>query len=34
MSEASYSFFVLAATTEESGGGFLPLQILGVYVEY
>ena len=30
MSETSYSFFALAAATEESGGGFLPLQILGV----
>ena len=26
----SYSFFALAVATEESGGGFLPLKIIGV----
>ena len=30
MSMDSYSFFVLAAATEENGGGILPLQIIGV----
>ena len=31
MSMDSYSFFALAATTEENGGGILPLQIIGVF---
>ena len=30
MSIDSYSFFALAAATEENGGGILPLQIVGV----
>ena len=30
MSMDSYSFFALAAATEENGGGILPLQIIGV----
>ena len=30
MSMDSYSFFALAAATEENGGGILPLQIVGV----
>ena len=30
MSIDSYSFFALAAATEENGGGILPLQIIGV----
>ena len=30
MSMDSYSFFALAAATEEKGGGILPLQIIGV----
>ena len=32
MSMDSYSFFALAATTEENGGGILPLQIIGAIV--
>jgi multicomponent Na+:H+ antiporter subunit G len=31
MSEASYSFFALAAAIEENEGGILPLQIIGVF---
>jgi len=30
MNMDSYSFFALAVATEESGGGFLPLKIIGV----
>ena len=30
MSIDSYSFFALAAATEENGRGILPLQIIGV----
>ena len=30
MSMDNYSFFALAAATEENGGGILPLQIIGV----
>jgi len=31
MSEASYSFFALAAAVEKNGEGILPLQIIGVF---